>query len=56
MRLFLARVRRVVGADTVNDALRNTMPEAVTVVGIADWRIKLCERAKPLVTLRARRA
>ena len=51
MRLFLARVRRVVGADAVDDALRDAVPDAVAMRGVAHRRIDLRERAEPLVAI-----
>ena len=44
-------MRRMVGADTVDDALRDAVPETVAVGGIADRRIELGERAEPLVAV-----
>src|SRR5664279_2688816 len=49
LRLFLARVRGVVGADAVDDTLRDPVPEAFAMGGVADGRIELSERAEPLV-------
>ena len=49
MRLLLARMRRMVGTDAVDDALRDAVPEAFSVGGVADRRIELRQRAEPLV-------
>ena len=47
--LFLARVRRVVGAEHVDDALRNAVPDPGAMRRIAHRRIHLRARAEPLV-------
>ena len=53
MSFFLARVGRVIGADAVDHALCDAVPETVAVAGVADGRIELGVRAKPLVTFRS---
>ena len=41
----------MVGAEAVDDALRDALPEAVAMRGVADRRIELGERAEPLVAV-----
>ena len=50
--LLLTRVRRVVGAQHVDDAVGEAMPERRAVLGAADRRVHLGVALQPLVGLR----
>ena len=52
LRLFLQRVRRVVGAEHVDDALRDAAPYAVAMAGRAHRRVHLQQRAEPRIVVR----
>jgi hypothetical protein len=51
LRLFLARVRGMIRADTIDNALRDPLPQPLAVGGIADRRVELRQRAEPFVAI-----
>jgi len=50
--LFLKRMRRVIGAEHIDDALLDAAPDAFAVIGRAYRRIHLGAGAEPLITVR----
>src|SRR5450631_3054363 len=48
---FLAGVGRVIGAEAVDDALRDCLPKAFAMRGVADRRVELGEGAEALITI-----
>src|ERR1700712_3586968 len=50
--LLLQRMRRMIGAQHVDDPLINAAPDAVAMAGVAHRRIHLRRSAEPLIAFR----